>query len=51
MPTASARRTTLSGGQRPTLGALLFIWAARSIRADIQRAGLSAFVIFARDQT
>jgi len=31
----------LSAAVTSTLGALLFIWAARSIRADIQRARLS----------
>jgi hypothetical protein len=35
----AVRYSLLSAGVTTTVGALLFIWAARSIRADIQRAG------------
>ena len=34
----AVRYSLLSAALTSTLGALLFIWAARSIRADIQRA-------------
>jgi hypothetical protein len=34
----AVRYSLLSAAVTTTLGALLFIWAARSIRADIQRA-------------
>lgn len=36
--TQAVRYSLLSAAVTTTLGALLFIWAARSIRADIQRA-------------
>jgi hypothetical protein len=34
----AVRYSLLSAAVTTTLGALLFIWAARSIRADIERA-------------
>jgi hypothetical protein len=34
----AVRYSLLSAAVTTTLGALLFIWAARTIRADIQRA-------------
>jgi hypothetical protein len=34
----AVRYSLLSAAVTTTVGALLFIWAARSIRADIQRA-------------
>ena len=36
----AVRYSLLSAAVTTTLGALLFVWAARSIRADIKRASL-----------